>query len=54
MYILFESLGSPDKLNSVGIEGPKMSVSRIPALNPSLANARDKFAIFVNESLWAV
>lgn len=52
MHKLFESLGSPVKLNNVGIDGPKMSVSRIPALNPSLANARDKFAITVNEWRW--
>lgn len=51
MHILFDSLGSPDKLNNVGIDGPKMSVSKMPALNPSLANASDRFANIVNEEL---
>lgn len=38
--ILGERRGSPDKLSKVGIEGPKMSVSRIPARWPSRARAR--------------
>lgn len=37
---LGERRGSPDKLSKVGIEGPKMSVSRIPARWPSRAKAR--------------
>lgn len=35
-----ERRGSPDKLSKVGIEGPKMSVSRIPARWPRRAKAR--------------
>lgn len=44
LYLLVDSLGSPDRSKSVGIDGPKMSVSRIPALKPSLANESDRFA----------
>lgn len=47
LRVLLESLGSPDKSNNVGIDGPKMSVSKIPALNPSFANANDKLAATV-------
>ena len=38
--LLDESLGSPERLRSVGIEGPKMSVSRMPLRWPRRAKAR--------------
>jgi hypothetical protein len=31
---LEDSLGSPDRFSNVGIDGPKMSVSRIPDRSP--------------------
>lgn len=40
-----ERRGSPDKLSKVGIEGPKMSVSKIPARWPSLARARVRLTV---------
>lgn len=40
-----ERRGSPDKLSKVGIEGPKMSVSKIPARWPSLAKARVRLTV---------
>ena len=46
MNVLDESLGSPDRSNKVGIEGPKISVSRMPVRRPNLARARDRLAIF--------
>ena len=46
-YVLLDSLGSPDRSKSVGIDGPKISASRIPARRPSLANANDRFAATV-------
>lgn len=42
---LGERRGSPDRLSKVGIEGPKMSVSRIPARWPSRARARVRLTI---------
>ncbi len=44
--VLDDSLGSPERFNKVGIEGPKISVSRIPDLNPFRANARAKLAVY--------
>lgn len=44
-FLLLDSLGSPDRSNKVGIDGPKISVSSIPVRNPSLAKASDRFAI---------
>lgn len=35
--------GSPDKLSRVGIDGPKISVSKIPVLMPRRAKARARF-----------
>jgi hypothetical protein len=40
---LSDNRGSPERLRSVGIEGPKMSVSRIPLRRPRRVNARAKF-----------
>lgn len=40
-----ERRGSPDRLSKVGIEGPKMSVSKMPARWPSLARARVRLTI---------
>jgi hypothetical protein len=40
--------GSPERLRSVGIEGPKMSVSRIPALRPRRAKASARFTELVS------
>lgn len=45
--LLLDSRGSPDRSNRVGIDGPKISASRIPARRPSLANANDRFAATV-------
>lgn len=36
------------RLKSVGIEGPKMSTSRMPERNPSRAKARERFAAMVD------
>lgn len=43
--LLSSSRGSLDRLSSVGIDGPKISVSRIPVRIPRLANERARFAI---------
>jgi hypothetical protein len=43
-----DNLGSPDKLSNVGIEGPKTSASRIPALNPLRANAKARLTATVD------
>ena len=40
---LDDNLGSPERFRSVGIEGPKMSVSRIPLRWPRRAKARARF-----------
>jgi hypothetical protein len=42
--LLLDKRGSPERLKRVGMEGPKMSVSRIPARSPSLAKASDRLA----------
>lgn len=39
------SRGSLDRFNRVGIDGPKISVSRIPVRIPRLAKDRARFAI---------
>ena len=41
---LWDSLGSSDRLKSAGIEGPNISVSRIPDRRPCRAKARERFA----------
>ena len=38
-YLRGESLGSPDRFNNLGMEGPNMSVSNIPVRLPCLTNA---------------
>ena len=48
VYILLESLGSSLILNSVGIDGPKMSASRIPLLSPWRANDSARLAAIVD------
>ncbi len=42
---LEDKRGSPDKFKSVGMEGPKISVSRIPLLRPRRANAKARLTI---------
>ena len=42
--VLDDNRGSPERSNRVGIEGPKMSVSSIPARYPMRAKARERFA----------
>ena len=42
---LSSSRGSPERLRSVGMDGPKMSVSRIPVLIPWRANERARFTV---------
>lgn len=53
--LLDESLGSPERLRRVGIEGPKMSVSRMPLRWPRRAKARARFteARSVEASVWS-
>lgn len=41
--LLEERRGSPERLRRVGIDGPKISVSRIPARWPCRLNARARF-----------
>lgn len=48
MYALEDNRGSPDRLSSVGIEGPKISVSRIPERSPRRAYARARFTAMVD------
>lgn len=45
-YGLAERRGSPERLRSVGIEGPKISVSRMPVRRPRRANASARLTIF--------
>lgn len=40
---LDDNLGSPDSESKVGIDGPKISVSRIPARSPLRAKDNAKF-----------
>lgn len=47
VYLLCDSRGSPERSKRVGTDGPKISVSRIPALYPSLAKAKERFAATV-------
>ena len=42
---LEDSLGSPERLSSVGIEGPNISVSSIPLRRFRRANARARFTV---------
>lgn len=42
-----DSRGSPERFRSVGMEGPKMSVSRIPLRRPRRANASARFTISI-------
>ena len=42
---LSSSRGSPERLSSVGMDGPKMSVSRIPVLIPRRANESARFTV---------
>lgn len=41
--LLEERRGSPERLRRVGIEGPKISVSRMPARWPCRLNASARF-----------
>jgi hypothetical protein len=41
--LLGESLGSPERFIKVGIEGPNISVSRIPVRWPRRENASPRF-----------
>lgn len=43
-----DNRGSPERFRSVGIEGPKISVSRIPLRSPHLAKAIAKFVEIVD------
>lgn len=43
--LLSDSLGSPERLKIVGMDGPKMSVSNMPVLKPILAKESERFAI---------
>jgi hypothetical protein len=42
-----ERRGSPERLSRVGIEGPKMSVSRRPVRWPWRARERARFTVLV-------
>lgn len=42
---LSSSRGWPERLRSVGIEGPKISVSRMPVRIPRRAKERARFAV---------
>ena len=42
-YTLEDKRGSPLRFNRVGIEGPKISVSRMPLRSPRRAKARARF-----------
>lgn len=55
VFSLSDSRGSPERLNIVGMDGPKMSVSNIPVLKPILAKDRERFAMraFVSKPLSA-
>lgn len=44
-YVLSSNRGSPDRLRSVGIDGPKISVSRIPVRMPRRAKERARLTI---------
>ena len=46
--VLAESLGSPERFNKVGIEGPKISVSRTPLRWPCRANANARLTAIVD------
>lgn len=46
-HSLAERRGSPDRFNSVGIEGPKISASRMPVLWPARANDRARLTAMV-------
>lgn len=48
--VLGERRGSPERFMRVGIEGPKMSVSRIPLLRPCRAKARARFTVAVSQN----
>jgi len=43
---LEDNRGSPDRFKSVGIEGPNISVSKIPLRSPRLANASARLTAF--------
>jgi len=47
---LDDKRGSPERLRRVGIEGPKISVSRIPARWPCRLNARARFTKMTSAS----
>lgn len=47
IHALVDNRGSPERLSNVGIEGPKMSVSRIPLRSPRRANARARFTVLI-------
>lgn len=49
--LLSSSRGSPERLSNVGIDGPKISVSRIPALMPRRAKERARFTAYSATSL---
>lgn len=42
---LSDSRGSPERLNIVGMDGPKISVSNIPVLRPILAKESERLAM---------
>lgn len=44
-FILSSRRGSPERFRRVGMEGPKMSVSRIPARIPRRAIAKAIFTV---------
>lgn len=43
--VLAERRGSPERFSNVGIDGPKISVSRIPLRRPCRANARARLTV---------
>jgi hypothetical protein len=44
-YGLEDNRGSPERFRRVGIEGPKMSVSRMPLRRPRRANANARLTV---------
>lgn len=49
--VLSSNRGSPERLRSVGIDGPKISVSRIPVRMPRRAKERARFTVGLEMSL---
>ncbi len=45
--LLEDRRGSPERFKSVGMEGPKISVSKMPLRSPRRANARARLTASV-------